>query len=258
MIDRLCHACGIALPVGEERERADVLLRKARECRQAANAAYRAELLAIFGGVVDVPHVYHQLAKLPFRSFVTTNFDPSLRTALQHAGTCDGVYVYPMLPYAMSKVRLFHIHGLIATDIEMNTDHIVLGDDDFARAYSETAATLRSFLHQLLNFNACVFVGVGLREPELGELFRACVVVRASFARDYPTVPLPKHFPLQPMLYETSADSASIAGRALEAEKAEDSRFKDLGVTVVRYDPLDLRYRGLIRVLEEGLSLPMP
>ncbi len=256
LVDRLCGACGVEPLTAEGREDADILLGKAEECREANEAAYCDVLTAAFGTeVYDIPRIYSQLAKLQFRSYVTTNFDPMLRTALDSIPEkCDGVYVYPDLPVQkIGRGRLFHIHGLMAPGAVLNVDRIVLAKADFERAYSHEYSMVRSFLAQLFTYNSCCFIGIGLREPELRRLFLACAAVRRKLQYDWPDLTPPRHYALLPMLYRRAGGPPGV--RDLDAEAIEARTFDELGVNVVRYQPLDDRHLGLIQLLDECLEL---
>ncbi len=108
---------------------------------------------------------------------------------------------------------------------------------------------------QLFIYNACCFIGIGLREHELRQLFLACAAFRRTQQRDHPHVEPPRHYAVMPMLYRKTAD-AGVNERDLEAEGVEARTFADLGITVVRYEPVDERHLGLIQLFGECLQLP--
>lgn len=254
----MCAACGVEPPSVEDREDAGILLGKAEESRHTNEAGYREALIRTFGvEVYDIPRIYSQLATLRFRSYVTTNFDPMLRTALGNIpDKCDGVYAYPDLPVqAIGRGRLFHIHGLVVPGAAPDLNRIVLGKADFERAYSDESGTLRSFLLQLFTYNSCCFIGIGLRELELRRLFLACAGVRRTLQLDRPDLTPPRHYALLPMLSKRIGPR-DVHERDLDAEAVEARTFDELGVNVIRYEPVDERHLGLIQLLDECLELP--
>ena len=44
----------------------------------------------------------------------------------------------------------------------------------------------------------------------------------------------------------------------MEGERDEDRRFRELGITVVRYDKKDEKYSGLKKLLYQFADLPTP
>jgi len=58
------------------------------------------------------------------------------------------------------------------------------------------------------------------------------------------------------MLYRETTEPDGVQERDSGGEMAEAQALADLGVTVLRYEPLDKRHLGLIRLLDECLKLP--
>ena len=116
LISDLCTACNVKGFGPSDALSANRLMRLAEKCRQADEAKYCDVLLRHFAHVPhDVPEPLQRLAQLPFKSYVTTVFDPLLERALQTQSnsTSLATYRYPSLPIEFVARHLFYIHGQI-------------------------------------------------------------------------------------------------------------------------------------------------
>jgi len=113
LVDRLCKACKIGekFPMHIDSKSRTELAALAKE---ADGDAYEGEIRTLMKPQLAVPERYQLLAKLPFASYLTTNFENSLAIALQHkpvAGT-----QYPDLQANHGSGLGYFLHGLISDD----------------------------------------------------------------------------------------------------------------------------------------------
>lgn len=257
LITRICKACGLPIPSSVESQDADLLLKRADEARDRDEQAYCRVLGEVFGKpVVETRRAYDLLMKSKFQSYVTINFDPLLATEsrkLEHK--CDGVYSFPSLPiHRIDKRAVYYIHGCIQPGSVPRADQIVLGRRDFERAYSDEGGTLKSFLHQLLTYQPLLFLGCTLREPPLKPIFENCLQVREFIKREWPNHRVPPRYTLLPMRFYRK-ESYRSRQRDIDQEQEETDRFRQLDITVLRYDPLDEKHSAIEGILEEWCEL---
>ena len=270
MIATLCAACGVEALSPEQLADAASLRVAASECRRRDARSYCQVLYEIFGlADPEIPNVHTLLAKIGFLSYVTTTYDPLMAKALLWSGKAVDIYFPPSLPYrAIDTGALFHIHGRVEPDRAPGLDQLILNNEDFEREYNDHNGTLRSFLVQLFEYESCCFIGCGFREAELQEIFKICREIRQRIGRGAADFPAQKLFAVVPTIYRTQggSDGESSSGamrkelpeRDTELESDEDQRFRELGITTVRYDPIDESHTGLRRFLSRFIDLPTP
>lgn len=141
---------------------------------------YHAELEAQFRGPPRLTQFHHDLVALPFRGFLTTNFDDTLESALamrladRHPPN-KTVVVADAFPARVSEFlngltrpgvgrRVAHLHGYHG---EPHT--IVLGASDYQRVYGDGTRErpLVKFLEAILSTWSLVFVGFSFQDPSL-------------------------------------------------------------------------------------------
>ena len=86
--------------------------------------------------------LYQDLLKIPFKSFVTTNYDRCIEEAAELLSIqFEEIQVYPILRANDLKAKkLYHIHGRIDhNDIIGSSRSIILTADDYASAYGESS-----------------------------------------------------------------------------------------------------------------------
>jgi hypothetical protein len=168
LLDLLCAASGVDPLDPGEREKPDALIDKAEECKQANPQAYGQVLESEFADKGATTHrSLIPILRLPFRAFVTTNFDPLLSNAASDLGRV-GYEAYPDLQVAKvaeTDRPVFYIHG----HVEQGAAHLVLARSDFEAAYETSVST---FLSQLFLSYDVVFLGARLEEPDVVEVFR--------------------------------------------------------------------------------------
>lgn len=235
-VARLCDACGVP-PFGPavSKPDADQLMDKAEECKKANGGEYAATLARIYGrpGVLT-RQAYPILMRAPFKAYVTTNLDPLLSEAASVAGF-ERVYRYPtLLPPEIERCKkpLFYMHGHASPGGVPSGDNLVFCRSEFDQAYGE-AGVVRHFVVNLLMNYPIVFFGCNLSEPEIHQQFQR-VHQMLSQMETAGAPPPPPRFSLAGTIV-----SATTGKRDDGAEEAQVQRFNELGISVMRYDPID-------------------
>lgn len=257
VIGRLCAACDLPAPSLDELEDPDALFELAdAACNRNEEAYCRVLKDAFARPVVETRRAYDLLMRLKFKSYITTNFDPLLAIESQKPEhRCSGVYRFPALPVQQIRTRaVYYIHGRIEVGVMPKPDQVVLGKRSFDQAYSDGGGTLNSFLHQVLTFEPLFFIGCSLREPPLRGVFETCRKVRMKIQREYTGHAAPSRYALLPNRLIQDKDAQSLR-RDLDGEREESSRFGELDIKVVRYDPKDEKHSRIEEILDEWCAL---
>lgn len=239
-VKEICRACGVP-PLSVDANLPDKLIDKAEECKIANAQAYHSTLARIFGRpVTETRAAYPWLMAVPFRGYVTTNFDPLLLDAGQAHGLVDH-YAYPDLPtlkLGASPKAIFYLHGLARHNNTPRGENLVLARSDFDKAYNKV---IRPFIDSMLRELPILFLGCSLEEPPIQEAFRRVRDIQLQIEQVYPGRPRPKRFILIPSRYteEDSGYGRMTKAPDKSAEESEERRFDDLGIKVIRYEPQD-------------------
>jgi len=184
--------------------------------------------------VVSASNPAVALVKLPFRHFMTTNYDDVLLSAHKVAklpapnflnwSREDDIRAFIFSLRSNSPVRfLLHLHGH-----HSDPKSIVLTDNDYTDRYVRTNSTTRR-LFAIFTTERVVFVGFSLNDPDLMALLREVNAVLRSNE--------PRHFAIMGLEHRIS-------------EAVERSRLrKRYGVEPVFYNNPDSKHRGLNEVL---------
>jgi hypothetical protein len=259
LIADLCKACGRAADAETARYTKDpnTLATLADIAHDNDSDAYYRVLDTVFGHrVTSTRAAYDLLMRLPFASYVTTNFDPLLEYESRKPDrNIGGIRALPSLNVAeVSRRCVFYIHGYIGEGRSAADHDLVRRQSEFSSGYSDQS-TLFSFLHQLLIFHPVLFIGIGLDEPQLKRVFEICRQLRREIETQYRAI-APQRYILRPMEFS----SKEIAGgrpltqnRTKESE--EDKLFEEIDVRVVRYDGRDRSHSGIEELLEGWCEL---
>ncbi len=193
------------------------------------------------------------LAGLPFKGYVTTNYEISMEHALQASGNSHpeigitmkldaedahklGEFLRSLDDVGQAR-RIVHLHGR-----QDGTRHIVLTLSDYEKAYSYSRHgpqkalvdwnCHRRLVWALLATRRLIFVGTSLSEPPILELFKV-------FVRDTGSSGQRIHYFLVPVDEETSAGA-----------EAQERKFLAQGVQLVYYEK-GHNHSGLDRLLVE-------
>ena len=194
-VEKLCLNCGLQeLGIFNE-EPAEKLMEKAENCKSTSLDKYQGTLARLYGReVTTTRHAFYLLMKLPFRGYITTNFDPLLSTA----GATFGydLYSYPDLPLMElrgNRHPIYYIHGLALRDGKPRGDNLVFSRSEFKAAY-EDSDILRSFLVQLLTYCSIFFIGCSLAEKPIHQVFQRVHRIHTQIQSETPEARLPQRY----------------------------------------------------------------
>ncbi len=213
-VEKLCQACIPAKSDIPPSPSPPQLLYLAGECKAASPDKYIETLGNLFGRqTTSIRAAYVDICACPFRFLLTTNYDP----CLEKAGQYHAVHVYPDLRFVNFKTRynILYLHGKARWKSGVDASNLLLTAAELDNAYSNTL--VRSVLEQLLTSNHTIFVGCGLNEPVLQNLFHRIRMLGTTIPDKYQKF----------ILFPDGADAAE-----------EDSQAKtmgELGITILRY-----------------------
>lgn len=217
------------------------LIKKAEECKTADIDMYHSTLADLFGKPVSSTRsAYYSLMNLPFKAYVTTNFDPLLSEAGAFKEDCE-IYSYPLLPQKFEHSQpIFYIHGLARLGDRATGKNLILAHSDYNEAY-EDPGTVKDFVVGIFTYHPLLFLGCSLNEPEMFKAFQKVHNIHALFKRTNPELDLPKKFiilPIRQRLIRLKSSGEKIE-RDNEKELEEFKRYEDMGIEVIRYEPND-------------------
>lgn len=230
----------------------DDKLVKLDEARESDPVAYEATLQSLFGRPASViPRTYIYLAKLPFSSYITVNYDPLLATACLNEKEDRNVLRYPNLrPQEVNEESIQHLHGFIGEDGDVDLNDLVLGRRSFQEAYEgHRGHSLQALLQTAFVHYPILFVGCGLSEPPIRFLFQwlrgFISEIEQKSGESGPT-----HYILRNTILKRENQK-----RDRESEKVKEKDFESMGITTVWYDKDDEEHSSLIRIFEDLVGL---
>jgi SIR2-like domain len=204
---------------------------------------------------------HENLVCLPFKGFITTNYDQSLETALIRRGNkrpdCAVVvkknnkdahkvseFLFSLDDRKQSQ-RVAHLHGL-----ENETEEIILSASDYQQAYGFREATNgdatvpiqndwtlhRKIVWALLATRRVIFFGFSFTDPYVNQILRDVTADLWSKGEG-------RHFALAP-LDRTIIDAAETKQR----------EFLEYGVQIVFYDNLGTKHVELAKLIGEAVE----
>jgi SIR2-like protein len=263
LVNALCTASGIPRRVSGESPAKEFLV-AAQEAKTANPLAYFTWLGNHFGRPIDqVPRLYQLLLSLPFDCYMTFNFDPSLAAGAQVAQTkCRlPVNAYPSLDLRKAGQRsLHHLHGFIPVGGMPKDGEIVLANGEFEQAYSANS-NLLNFLVPTLENEPVLFVGCGLQEPTMAEVFGICKrhqLERLRLMRETgaPESQPPPRFITLRVPYVTNDVGVHDPDRSAHEQQKLHAYYEALDITPVWYNGQGNDHSGLLRALESFAELP--
>jgi len=258
LISKLCYECGILFPSGEP-VTSSQLLELADSCWKEDPEKYQKILTSEFSKPVTVmPRNYTYLYQSPFKSYVTTNFDPLLAEEGRQGKSDIYTHKNGLDVSRLSKKSIFYIHGYVQVGKCIEANKLILTKSDFEREYNpDTSIKIISFLTQLFQFHSVVFIGCQLREEPIRKLFEICERARIEL-QESSEQQLPKHYILLPNS-DIKAEGIKSDKQQKEVAEYEDEWYEKNGITVVRYDKQDEepKHIQLQDILEEWSGLPM-
>jgi hypothetical protein len=176
LINALCKQCGSNHHVTLDTP-PDLLLDAAQDAKDHNEESYYRYLGDHFGKAANQASLlYDILLTLPFRCYLTVNFDPLLAFKARTAKLDCSLppRAYPSLDRLHSRNRSIHyLHGMISPGEKPVKGSIVLARKEFDEAYDNNS-NLMNFLVPTLENDPIIFVGCGLREPTMHKVFDIC------------------------------------------------------------------------------------
>ena len=180
------------------------------------------------------------LPRLPFKAFITTNFDPWLRN-LFRASDIVGVYSYPDIPMTkgLSK-NVYYIHGYYdSTRNDFNHENLVFGERSFLCAYG-TESLLPGFLLNLFVYENVLFIGFDPSEENISRILEKSEKVKVRLKEN--DFKKPKRFLLWPAFTQATEQPKG-------EYEARIKNFQSLGIDPIIYDYKGEDYRGIEEIL---------
>lgn len=240
LVKELCEKCGVEFNSNVS------LPDAAEEALQEDESGYYEHLGQVFDDVGGINPMYDILLKLPFKCYITANFDVQLA---HEVGRTDPdryrLMVYPDLNLEKSEDAVYHIHGLIEEGVTPIRGQIVLARSEFDRAYGKCGPS-KTFLIEMFKRNPICFIGCKLEEDPLDDVFKNCIEQQDDILQ-FGGGSLPGRFAFLPELAEEDRYSLrEIRGTTVKEQViSEDNRWSERDIQVIRYDPITKHHRGL-------------
>ena len=235
-VKKLCDKCGVTLLSEPEEESSDKLIDKAEECKKADINTYHNTLADLFGGQpVDTRLAYQYLMKLPFKAYITTNFDPLLSEA-GDIEEYDNLYYYPHFPPELGNSHpIVYLHGHARPDNQAMGENLILARSDFDEAYEDGPA--KYFLINIFTHYSFLFLGCSLKEPVIHEMFKTVHNIHTLFKRTSHGRPLPQRYIILPTERPISEISDEEMEQFSKRERRGFNRFDEMDIEVIGYEP---------------------
>jgi hypothetical protein len=131
-----------------------------------------------------------ELLRMPFASYLTTNFDPCLEVAAEHVGKCPAVQVWPAFTISrLGSGDIFYLHAKVPRRGQIcPMERLRLTASDYREAYDEGKDIAELITLAMNEENILLFIGYGLREPAIREVLKSALIqkkVRATRMERY-------------------------------------------------------------------------
>jgi len=249
-VRKLCDKCEVTFLSKSEEELPDKLIDKAEECKKAKINAYHNTLADLFGRQpVNTRFAYQSLMKLPFKAYVTTNFD----SLLSEAGEIEGyekVYSYPRFPPELGNSHsIVYVHGHARQNNQATGENLILARSDFDEAYNDIGI-VKDFVVNIFTHYPLLFLGCSLAEPVMYEVFQKVHNIHTLIKRKYPDLPLPQRYIMLPIQKQVCSEFPDENIEQVERkEKDEINRLNKMDIEIIRYEPNDWNIQGEIEYI---------
>lgn len=236
-IRELCDKCSVK-PLSESEEvSANKLIDKAEECKKADINTYHDTLATLFGKpAVGTRLAYQFLMKLPFKAYVTTNFDP----LLSEAGAIEGydIYSYPIFPDEFGNSHpIVYVHGLARKKEEATGKNLILASSDFDEAYKDIGL-VNNFVVHIFTHYPLLFLGCSLTEPVMYEVFQKVHRIHTLIKGADPHAILPRRCIVLPKQKRVNPEFSDEKIEEVYTRE-ENKRFDEMEIEVMRYEPIN-------------------
>lgn len=235
LIQQVCNNCDIDEGKNLSKD-VDVAknLELAEKAKDRNQKLYWQVLVDVFGGDY-MNHYYPLLTDIPFKCYVTTNYDHQLadcsRGKLPPTSQFGKIFRFKeSTPADIRNRNIHYVHGYIprVNDDTPEIDlQIVLTHSEFEDAYKKSSR-LPLFLTDLFTNHNLLFLGCELKEQKLIDLLEDCMAVRAD-GGNRPDAN--KRFILKSAIY-----SNKNRDRQFELENDEKKFYEKYGITVLRFE----------------------
>lgn len=256
-LDTLCDDCGVErLPGGfpSSDDWAHAALIKAQECKQANPVGYGLTLGRLYGTTDDrTRRAYDLIAKLPFKAYLTTNFDPLMADAAARNGKAE-FHAYPDLKLGAvyeKPGQVFYIHGMAVDENGHPAgDNLVFSEREFDLAYS-SESLLPGLLCQVITYHPLVFFACALSEFEIRQVFmRVSSILTSAEAKQK------RRVMLMPLPAQAESSIGPVHGIEEVADRTGLRRIEELGIIPIMYKPADpIRQYEVEQILDKACEL---
>lgn len=231
---------------------------KAEECKNRNSIVYYNTLAELFGEIpLNIRHAYYLLMKLPFKGYITTNYDPLLSEVADQYK----VYSYPDIsPFniALDEKPVFYIHGLARCNGIPTGENLILARSDFGKAYNNNITELKTFLSAVLMNFPIIFLGCRLTELPIVKIFEEINNLYYNRKKENPNINPPEKYIILPTLLKNEMDKTE-KNIVENNERVEDERMNSLEIKVIRYKPHNIEeHREIEKILEYLRSFHTP
>lgn len=258
-VKKLCDKCDVTHLSEPEEESPDELIDKAEQCKKADIDMYHNTLADLFGvQPVDTRLAYHYLMKLPFKAYITTNFDP----LLSEAGDIEeyyNLYFYPRFPPELGNSHpIVYLHGHARPDNQAMGENLILARSDFDEAYED--GPVKYFLINIFTHYSFLFLGCSLKEPMILKMFKTVHDIHTLIKRTSPGIPLPQRCIILPTQRPVSEISEEEMEQFSKRERGGFNRFDEMDIEVIGYEPDDENrheeIESILRELSKYIKMP--
>ena len=239
-LDILCNACKVKKINKKYLSNVDLLLEKAEECKKKNKSIFHSKLASLFGKkVVTTRRAYNIITSIPFKGYITTNFDPLLCMAARDNGNTD-VFAYPRLKFTElgdpNKRPIYYIHGLAQKNGKPNGENLVIAKSDFEKAYKD----LKSQLKNVLFYYDVIFIGCRLDEPPMKYIFKEVRKAHEELLRETDLLLPKKYILLEEEGFYTETEKIdflkAIERANVEKDKSERRKYEEMGIEALKYN----------------------
>ena len=192
------------------------------------------------------------MTKIPFNSFITTNYDSCIELAFRDWGPARKPLYYPNLNASeLSNNSIQHIHGYIDPDNPYGTvGSIILTASDYEQAYRDKPGSVKRFLIDLFSDQNVIFLGFNMGDKILtDDILKSAKEAtedkqKIAASRQLPPITERRHF----AILHNAIDLDDIDGKTISDQEKErlirdqDTKLQSLSVFPIRYniDPYKL------------------
>lgn len=258
LIEGLCEYCEVPSRIGDGSKSQD-FLDAAEESLKANPDKYYEYLGMTFGRNHNATNpLYRVLLQIPFKSYVTVNFDPLLANEARYPEINCNVERYPDLDRENIKQKtIYYIHGLIKRGEIPTPGSIVLSSSEFGSAYADSSP-LMDFLRPTFKRDPICFMGCSLREPYLKRVFDICKKQQLEISNLGGGQPPPRFIllPNESSKPTTKRPDQTQNQEAINRKKTENDHYEGFDIRVVRYENSNDHHEGLQNLLETLAGIP--